>query len=206
MVYADYSPGALYPGADDAYPAGPVGDFVPFDDGELAADAPVSADWLHQRRASIADVRTRARMYYAWAAPLNSATAALYSWPAPLRYGGVFPVLSGTESEPRTLTLWARGSRAVAGPPVGVTVRDLATDRALGSVEFAAGVGSSWKGATVQLAEERNANAPGEYPGLMLCYLDYTSQRPSGSRTGSPELEAQYDALSNINSVAVFGQ
>jgi hypothetical protein len=204
-VLADYSPGALYPGADDAYPAGPVGAFIPFDDGEMVADAPVSADLLHQRRAGIADTRTRRRQFYTWAGVLNSATASMYSWPAPIRHMGVFPVISGTASEPRTLTLWAYGQRALAGPPVGVTIRDLATGRALGSVEYAAGTGASWKNATVQLAEERQAGAPAEYPGFMLCYCDFLSQRPGGSE-GDPALDAQYDAASSINSVVVFGQ
>jgi hypothetical protein len=202
-VLADYSPGALYPGADDAYPAGPVSDFIPFDTLELTADAPVSADWLYQRRASIADVRTRRRMFYAWAGVLNSATASLYPWPAPMRYAGVFPVISGTDSESRTLTMWVRGMRAVAGPPVGVTIRDLATDRALGSVEFAAGVGALWQSTTVQLSEQRALDAPAEWPGLMLCYLDFTSQRPAA---GADALEYLYDAASNIHSVVVFGQ
>ena len=65
--------------------------------------------------------------------------------------------------------------------------------------------GASWKNATVQLTEERQAGAPAEWPGFMLCYLDFASQRPDGSPV-DPALDAQYDAASSINSVVVFGR
>lgn len=201
----DVSPAGNYPGADDAFAAGAVGDFVPFDDTELVADSPVSADWLHQRRESIADVRTRRRMLYSWLGVIGTSGASLYAWPAPIRQHGVFPVVAGTEAEPKTLTLWARGQRIGAGDEVGVGVYDALTHRRLGGTSWPAGVGATWQKATIQLTETRHVEAPADYPGFMLCYVKFDDQHPADAERGEP-LAATYDANHQIHSLSIWGQ
>ena len=203
--WADLAPGALYPGADDALAAGPVGDFVPADTDEVAADQPASADWLAHRRASLAQVRGRIKNFACWAGVQNSATASLYQWPAPMRYPVLAPIIAGTDQGLNTLTLWARGVFTAASGELGVQVIDFFSGRVLGEVSFAASSGTTWSKATVRLREQRSiGDVPADYPGLMLLGLNFVGQLPY--LPGRQGYFPTYDATRCIDSVSLWGR
>ena len=203
--WADLAPGGLYPAADDALPAGPVGDFVPADTDEVSADRPASADWLAHRRASLAQVRSRIKSFACWAGVQNSATASLYQWPAPMRYPVLAPVVAGTDQGLNTLTLWARGVFTAASGDLGVQVVDFFSGRVLGQVSFAASSGTTWQTATVRLREQRSiGDVPADYPGLMLLGLHFVGQQPF--LPGVQAYSTTYKATRCIDSVSLWGR
>ncbi len=63
VTYLAHDPSGFWPGADGALAAGAVGAFVPLDDNELAADAPLSSDLAEQIRADLIDLDARQRIY-----------------------------------------------------------------------------------------------------------------------------------------------
>jgi len=203
--WADLAPSGLYPGADDALPAGPAGDFVPADTDEVSADRPASADWLAHRRASLAQVRSRIKNFACWAGVQNSATATLYQWPAPILQPVLAPVVAGADQGLTSLTLWARGVFTSARGDLGVQVVDFFNGRVLGEVSFAASSGTTWAKATVRLSEVRTVEGtPADYPGLMLLGLRFVGQSPAFGLWS--DYEATYNATRCIDSVSLWGR
>ncbi len=195
--------GGLYPAADENMSAGVAADgFVPHDSDEVAFDAPVSSDWLTRTiRNGIDIIRQRRRNLFVWSGVQNlPATAALYRNPAPFRHYFIIPIAANAENEAgRLFQMWFRAD--ATGGEIGVTVRTAVSDTELARVVVAAGTAQAWHDATFSGFRSRSLNAPADYPGFLVCYVEFDNQR--NGQTGT--FTADHSATRYVDSLAIWG-
>jgi len=172
VSYADYPAGGGWPAADGAFPAGPIGDFVPNDTAEIAADQPLAADMGVRYRANQVHVRQRRHVLMSLCGILNATAADMHEWIEQYPHRTCVPVRAGTRDRGLTTTVWLRirNDHATNDYQVhiryGSSVRHFDDMRLVEVVTAPALSGIAWYKASVTLREARDWAAPADYPGF----------------------------------------